>query len=130
MSSCVPESMLCHCLLCMHVLAALLPYLTTSTVMRQKNAMLLLAHCTVKTCQQSATLIHPRHNSQQVAGCQQADADRALNGVTKQTERGPVITFTVDDQDRVMTVEEVGKISAAEFQNLYSVCMILNVSNS
>lgn len=29
-----------------------------------------------------------------------------------------------------MTVEEVGKISAAEFQHLYSVRMILNVSNS
>ena len=119
--------MLCHCLLRMHVLAALLPYLTASTVMRQKSAMLLLAHCTVKTCKLSATFIHPRHNRQQVAGCRQADADRALNGVTKQTERGPVITFTVDDQDRVMTVEEVGKISAAEFQNLYSVCVILNV---
>jgi hypothetical protein len=44
-----------------------------------------------------------------------------LNGVTKQTERGPVVTFTIDDQDQVMTVEEVGKISSAEFQRLYSV---------
>lgn len=50
----------------------------------------------------------------------QADADMALNGVTKQTERGPVVTFTIDDQDQVMTVEEVGKISSAEFQRLYS----------
>jgi hypothetical protein len=54
-------------------------------------------------------------------GVRQADANRALNGVTKQTERGPVVTFTIDDQDQVMTVEEVGKISSAEFQRLYSV---------
>ncbi|KAL0023825.1 hypothetical protein WJX77_009006 [Trebouxia sp. C0004] len=50
----------------------------------------------------------------------QADADRALDGMTKQTERGPVVTFTIDDQDLVMTVQEVGKISSAEFQRLYS----------
>ena len=56
-----------------------------------------------------------------LSGVGQADADMALNGVTKQTERGPVVTFTIDDQDQVMTVEEVGKISSAEFQRLYSV---------
>ncbi len=56
-----------------------------------------------------------------LSGVRQADADRALNGVTKQTERGPVVTFTIDEQDQVMTVEEVGKISSAEFQRLYSV---------
>ncbi|KAL3132930.1 hypothetical protein ABBQ38_006844 [Trebouxia sp. C0009 RCD-2024] len=50
----------------------------------------------------------------------QADAERALSGVVTETERGPVITFTVEDHDLVMTVEEVGKISSAAFQRLYS----------
>ena len=56
-----------------------------------------------------------------LSSVRQADADRALNGVTKQTERGPVVSFTIDEQDQVMTVEEVGNISSAEFQRLYSV---------
>lgn len=54
----------------------------------------------------------------------QADAERALSGVVTETERGPVITFTVEDHDLVMTVEEVGKISSAAFQRLYSVCCL------
>ena len=36
-----------------------------------------------------------------------------------------MVTFTIDDKDLVMTVEEVGKISAAEFQRLYSVCSLV-----
>ena len=75
----------------------------------------------------SMTWLPSRHKRSQAAGHQQADADRALNGVTKQTERGPVVTFTIDDQDQAMTVEEVGKISAAEFQRLYSVRVNLHV---
>lgn len=52
---------------------------------------------------------------------QQADAERALSGVITETDRGPVITFTIEDQDLVMTVDEVGKITSTEFQRLYSV---------
>ena len=52
----------------------------------------------------------------------QADAERALSGVVVETDQGPVITFTIEDNDRVMTVDEVGKISSAMFQRLYSVC--------
>lgn len=51
----------------------------------------------------------------------QADAERALSGVVIDTDRGPVITFTIEDHDEVMTVDEVGKISSATFQRLYSV---------
>ena len=54
----------------------------------------------------------------------QADANIALNGVTKETERGPVITFTIGDTDKTMTVDEVGKISSPEFQRLYSVSLL------
>lgn len=52
----------------------------------------------------------------------QADAERALSGVVVETDQGPVITFTIEDHDNVMTVDEVGKISSAVFQRLYSVC--------
>ena len=61
---------------------------------------------------------------QQQANCislHQADVDRALSGVVVETDRGQVITFTIEDHDRVMTVDEVGKISSATFQKLYSV---------
>ena len=58
--------------------------------------------------------------------CIQADAERALSGVITETDRGPVITFTIEDQDSVMTVEEVGKITSSEFQRLYSVCLACN----
>ena len=54
-------------------------------------------------------------------GSHQADAERALSGVVIETDRGSVITFTIEDHDKVMTVDEVGKISPATFQRLYSV---------
>ena len=46
--------------------------------------------------------------------------------MTIQTDRGPVVTFTIDDHDVEMTVEEVGRVSAAEFQRLYSVGLRLH----
>lgn len=62
-----------------------------------------------------------KHDTVQPSSLHQADAERALSGVVIDTDRGPVMTFTIEDHDEVMTVDEVGKISSATFQRLYSV---------
>ena len=51
----------------------------------------------------------------------QAESDSALKGLTTDSARGPVITITIFDENKVMTVKEVGDIGIPEFAKMYSV---------
>ena len=60
----------------------------------------------------------------------QADSDSALKGLTTDSARGPVITITIFDENKVMTVKEVGDIGIPEFAKMYSVSPQLFLPNS
>ena len=55
----------------------------------------------------------------------QSDADNALKGLTVESERGPQITITILDEDKVLTVKEAGDMGIREFARYYSVRLLL-----
>ena len=55
----------------------------------------------------------------------QTDADSALKGLTVESERGPQITITILDEDKVFTVKEAGNMTIRDFASYYSVRLLL-----
>ncbi len=51
----------------------------------------------------------------------QADVEQALVGVTSVSDRGQVLTLTVDEIRHVLTVEEIGQVSMSDCCEMYTV---------
>ncbi|KAL0026893.1 hypothetical protein WJX77_009653 [Trebouxia sp. C0004] len=50
----------------------------------------------------------------------QADVERTLAGVTSSSDRGQVLTLTVDEIRHVLTVEEIGQVSMSDCREMYT----------
>lgn len=59
----------------------------------------------------------------QVVFAMQNETNAALKGLAVDSDRGPLITITILDEDKVMTVKEAGSLSMQEFAKFYSVSL-------
>lgn len=53
----------------------------------------------------------------------QTDIQRLLAGVTRTSDKGEVVTLTVDEQLHVLTVEESGQVSVSDCCEIYTVSL-------